>query len=165
MSQQTPATFRVRVATAADAEAIWRVHVPSIREVCAADYTPEQIEAWAGPKRPERYVGAMGEGELFWVAETVGGGEVVGFACLWKSHLKGLYVLPAALRQGIGSALLAAVEAETARRGATQLTLHSTLTARAFYEARGFVAQAPIVRRMGEVDVPCVPMFKPFVVA
>ena len=56
MSGPVPMRFLVRFATPADAEAICRVHVASIRESCAGDYTPQQIEAWAGPKRPEDYI-------------------------------------------------------------------------------------------------------------
>ena len=41
----------IRRATVDDAEAICDLHVRSIRGLCAADYTPPQIEAWASRKR------------------------------------------------------------------------------------------------------------------
>src|SRR5687768_12579402 len=52
----------IRRATPDDADAITPVHVASIRTLCAKDYTPEQIEAWAGWKSPEKYRAAMAAG-------------------------------------------------------------------------------------------------------
>jgi putative acetyltransferase len=158
MNTQQPQCVRVRPATAHDAPAIWIVHVRSIREVCAGDYTPEQIEAWAGPKQPEDYIRALAGGEQLWVAEI--GSAVAGFACLRGNKLRGLYVGPTSQRRGVGSALLNAVEAAATQQGISTLTLNSTFTARTFYEARNFRADEPIVRRMGGTDVPCIPMSK-----
>ena len=159
MSEPMPPRFHVRLAAPADAEAIWRVHIASIREVCAGDYTPQQIEAWAGPKRPEDYPRAMERGEQVWVAEDESR-VVVGFACLDRDVLKGLYVAPAALRRGIGSALLRAVEAHAVARGVDTLRLGATLNAAAFYESQGYVAGGRITRAMGGVDVPSIRMAK-----
>jgi putative acetyltransferase len=159
MSDCTPAGFRVRLATPADAAAIWPVHVASIREVCAGAYTPEQIEAWAGPKRPENYVRAMDRGEQLWVAED-DSRWIVGFARLDRDVLMGLYVAPAALRRGIGSALLRAAEAHALASGVETLRLNATLNAVAFYASQGYVAGERISRAMGGVDVPSIRMSK-----
>jgi putative acetyltransferase len=154
----TTPTVRVRPARPADAEAIWRLHVRSIRETCAADYPPEQIEAWAGPKRPEDYVRAVAGGERIWVAEGAAG--LLGFACLAGERVRGLYVSPDAQRRGVGRLLMNELELDAARRGVVTLALNATLNARAFYAARGYTAGERIVRQMGGVDVPCVPMTK-----
>ena len=158
MSERAIHLPQVRPARPDDAEAIWRVHVRSIREACAADYTPEQLEAWAGPKRPEDYVRAQAAGERMWIAEDAAG--LLGFARLAGDRVKGMYVAPDVLRRGIGSLLLSELEADAVRRAIRALTLNATLNARAFYAARGFAAAEPIVRRMGDVDVPCIPMSK-----
>src|SRR5262245_5338587 len=100
--------FTIRPATSADAEAICRMHVESIRINCAADYTPEQIEAWAGPKRAEHYVDAMSHGEIMFVAESQE--KIVGFAALNGDEIKAVYVSPASIRQGIGRSLLQMIE-------------------------------------------------------
>ena len=47
--------IEVRLATPADAEEIHRVHLASVRTLCARDYTPEQIQAWAGFRHPDNY--------------------------------------------------------------------------------------------------------------
>src|SRR5687767_13662100 len=61
--------MRIRRATLDDAEALCDLHIRSIRVLCAADYTPQQIEAWAGRKKPELYRQAMTDGgETMFVA-------------------------------------------------------------------------------------------------
>ncbi|APW36149.1 hypothetical protein RD110_02095 [Rhodoferax koreense] len=55
------------------------------------------------------------------------------------------YALPEFLYQGVGRALLGAIELHAVARGDTQLRLESTCTALRFYERRGFSnAGAPI---------------------
>jgi putative acetyltransferase len=141
-----------------DAEAIWRVHVASIRQVCTSHYMPEQIEAWAGPKRPGDYVRVMSNGERFWVA--VDDGDIVGFASLHGDTIYGLYVAPGMQRQGIGAALLRAAEAGAADAGVETLKLGATLNAEAFYRAQGYVSDGRTSRIMKGVEVPSIRMSK-----
>ena len=148
----------VRPGVPDDAEAIWRVHVASIRLVCASHYTPEQIEAWAGPKRPGDYVRVMSNGGRFWVA--VNDGDIVGFASLNGDTIYGLYVAPGMQRQGIGAALLCAAEAGATDAGVETLKLGATLNAEAFYRAQGYVSDGHASRTMTGVEVPSVRMSK-----
>jgi putative acetyltransferase len=155
-----PATVRfdIRPATPADAEGICRMHVESIRVVCAADYSPEQIEVWAGPKRPQDYVDYIQHGSTMFVAEA--DGEIVGFGALYGDEVKAVYVSPRTQRMGIGRALLATLEREAIHRGITTIKLESTITAQRFYESQGFAQIAPTVHCMCGVDVPCIAMTK-----
>ena len=130
------ARIDIRRGTADDAERITPLHVASIRTLCAKDYTPRQIDAWAGWKSPERYRNAMAAGEVFFVAET--GDAIVGFAVLARDDVKAVYVHPAHVGRGIGSRLLDAVEAHAADSGIPTLRLTSTLTSIGFYESRGY---------------------------
>ncbi|MEO6876077.1 MAG: hypothetical protein ABI222_14765, partial [Opitutaceae bacterium] len=66
----------LRFATEADAAALCVMHIRSIREVCAQDYSPEQIEAWTGPKRPEHYFDSI-RGQRLILAEQRG--RIAGF--------------------------------------------------------------------------------------
>ncbi len=52
-----------------------------------------------------------------------------------------LYVHPAAAGQGVGTMLYDAVEKLAAARGAAQLTVDASDTAREFFEHRGFRAE------------------------
>ena len=149
----TPAI--IRRATPADADGITPVHVASIRTLCATDYTPEQIDAWAGWKSPDKYRAAMEAGEVFFVAEL--NGRVVGFSVLFGEEVKALYLHPDYVGRGIGRRLLEAVEAEAQSKGIAELRLTSTLTSVRFYEACGYMKgdlhQHPVT---GGVTLPCV---------
>jgi putative acetyltransferase len=151
----------IRRASAEDAVDICRVHVSSIREVCAADYTPEQINTWAGGKTPEGYVRAMQAGEQMFVALLAD--EVVGFGSidLTKSTIQAVYVHPTALGKGAGKALLLALEETAKKANIEELNLPSSLTARGFYEKNGYIAGEQTVHTLSSgVDLECIPMKK-----
>ncbi len=63
---------------------------------------------------------------------------VVGFIALGDSHVDGLYLAPAARRQGVGTALIATAKAASPA-GLTLHTFVANTAARAFYAAQGFV--------------------------
>lgn len=146
----------IRPATAADAEAICDLHIRSIRVLCAPDYTPEQIEAWAGRKRPELYRQAMTEGGETMLVAISDSDQIAGFAAFKGSEIYGLYVAPASVNQGVGSALLAAVDAQMVAAGVGQVRFRSTFMALGFYLHRGYRPGENAVSRMGGVDIPCV---------
>lgn len=45
----------IRQAKLEDAKGICQVHIASVRQLCARDYTLEQIEAWVGKLNPENH--------------------------------------------------------------------------------------------------------------
>ena len=84
------------------------------------------------------------------------GERLVGFATIVAhdgndAELEGLFVEPTHWRQGIGTALLHAIERETAAWGASRLHVLANPHAMAFYEAAGFV-------KIGERKTPLGPM-------
>jgi len=145
----------IRRAVPADAEAITPVHVASIRMLCAKDYTPEQIDAWAGWKSPDTYRAAMAAGEVFFVAEV--DGRIVGFSVLHGDEVKAVYLHPDHVGRGIGRRLVEAVESEARACGVAELHLTSTLTSVGFYESCGYTKgaehQHPVT---GGVTLTCV---------
>jgi len=153
--------IKVRRATAEDALEICRVHVSSIREVCARDYTSEQISAWAGGKTPEGYVRAMNAGEEMFVALVEK--NIVGFGAidLAKSTIQAVYVHPQAIGKGVGQALLLALEESARKANLDELTLPSSLTARNFYEKNGYIPGEQTTHTLSSgVEIECVPMKK-----
>jgi len=150
----------IRPATPDDADALCDLHVRSIRVLCAADYTPEQIEAWCRPKAPEKYRKAMTEGgETMFVA--VGeGGSLAGFASFKGDELYAVYVAPESTRRGVGRRLLETVEVAARQAGTMRLRFRSTLTAVEFYLRCGYEKGEETVSRMSGVEIPCVWMTK-----
>jgi putative acetyltransferase len=150
----------LRRAVPADAWAVRRVHGAAIRELCAPDYPPEQIEAWASPARIEQYQFAIARHE-FYVA--VSGGSVVGFSELdrERAEVKAVYVDPAWSRRGVGRALLAELERAARAHRLTELQLEASLTAERFYLAAGYRAVARCTHRLSSGDaLACVQMRK-----
>ena len=151
----------VRRATLDDAEVICDVHIRSIRELCAKDYTPRQIESWTRYKSADNYRGGMVEGgEAIFVAEVEG--RIIGFASLEADEITSVYVAPARISRGAGRALVEAAEAHARDQGVETIRLRSTITAIGFYQKMGYrrVEETVFVLRDG-VPLECVWMDKP----
>ncbi|MEC5385884.1 GNAT family N-acetyltransferase [Uliginosibacterium sp. H3] len=114
------------------------------------------LENWLKNKTPENFCSWIANTEnLSLVAATQTG--IVGFAMATSSgHIRLCYVMQEALFQGVGKALLAALEEMLSASGLRTLTLESTLTARPFYERNGFVKAGDPVRRMSLMATPMV---------
>jgi putative acetyltransferase len=158
MNGQTAEHYVVRRATPDDSEQILRLHVDSIRRVCAASYTPEQIDTWTRSKRAENYTRGMAGGESMFVAEA--DRRLLGFAAARDGIVMGLFVSADHQRRGVGRALLAALEDEARQRHIPELHSESTINAVDFYTSRGFRRIGPSVRIMNGVEVPCIKMSK-----
>jgi len=130
----------IRDAALGDAEAMSRVLIASITELCAADHhgQPSNIDSWTANKSPEstrgwlanpasRVVVADADRDIVGVAAVSDAGEVL---------LN--YVAPWARFTGISKALLAHVENLMRQRGIDEAHLTSTATAHRFYVANGW---------------------------
>ena len=106
----------------------------------AEDYSEAQQAAWASAADDDEF-GAKLAGELTLVA-TFGG--AAGRLCFARRQyeIDMLYVHPAAAGQGAGAMLCDALEKLAAARGAKELTVEASDTARGFFEKRGFIAKA-----------------------
>ncbi len=130
-------TAGIRNYDAGDAPEIVRLFFETVRSVNRADYSEEQVEAWApGVPDPEEWHSRMA-GRRTLVAEE--GGEVVGFAELeGEGHLDMLYLREDAVGRGVGRRLYEAVEREARDQGSGWIFTEASITARPFFERRGF---------------------------
>lgn len=123
----------------ADAAVCAEIYETSITELTGEDYTEAQQEAWIAAIGEDDFAARLGS-QLTLIAtlrETP-----VGFASLkGKDHIDLLYVHPAAVGQGVASALCDALEKLAGARGATKLTADVSDTALHFFTKRGYVAQ------------------------
>eukprot|EP01041_Mallomonas_annulata_P036195 gene36195-59252_t len=69
---------------------------------------------------------------------------MVGFALLVRATLAPCYVVPEALHQGVGRALLQHVEVHARKAGLAILDLESTRTAEHFYRRHGYVPHGAV---------------------
>lgn len=127
-----------------DLPAMAALFYETVHTVCAADYSAEQLDAWA--------TGAVDEAawDLSFRAHyslvAVDGEKIVGFGDMDPAgYLDRLYVHRDYQRQGVATALCDALE--KAVRG--DVTVHASRTARPFFEKRGYrvVRRQEMVRR------------------
>ena len=142
-------SVRIRGYEEGDAGEIVRLFYGTVRSVNLAHYSDEQVAAWA-PEVPD--AGGWHErmsGRLALVAEGEDG--VIGFAELeGDGHLDMLYVRKDVVGSGIGARLYEAVEREALDRGLGRITTEASITARPFFERRGFrLVREQTVRRRG----------------
>ena len=117
----------IRYYEAGDAPEIVRLFFETVRSVNRADYSDEQLEAWApGVPDPEEWHARMA-GRRTLVAEE--GGEVVGFAELeYDGRLDMLYVRKDAVGRGVGRWLYEAVEREARGQGLGWIFTEASIT-------------------------------------
>jgi GNAT superfamily N-acetyltransferase len=148
-------TFEIRAAVPDDAAAICDVLRDSIQDCCKADHhddpaiverclankTTENVEKWVTASDSVALVATRAE-------------DMLGFALLTGHELALCYVVPRALFQGVGKALLQSVEKAALARGVEVLTLDSTKTALPFYTRNGFSSCGPVRSWAGLVAQP-----------
>lgn len=120
-----------------DAGPICRLFYETVRTVNLADYSPEQVQAWA-PEVPDQGAWhARMSGRHTLVAEDEDG--VAGFAELEEDgHLDMFYCRRDAVGRGVGSRLYAAVEGRARDLGVEKIFTEASITAKPFFERRGF---------------------------
>jgi len=130
-------TTNIRPLRAEDFPDVGRIFFSAIHEGTGHVYTLDQRRAWAADTInlagwKDRVKDLSG-----FIAEEAG--EAVGFMTIDQTGYVDLaFVLPSAAGQGIGCALLTAVEEWAARRGADRLATAASLAARPFFEEHGW---------------------------
>lgn len=131
----------IRLARAADAPALARVHVAAVEALCAEHYRPEELRRWT-TQGSGLYVELLRSST---VMVAVRGAEVVGFAAatLARGLVRAVYVDPRHAGGGIGGRLLARIERAARVLGVRRLRLAATLNAAPFYLRAGYRARGP----------------------
>jgi GNAT superfamily N-acetyltransferase len=133
--------IELRTAVPDDATAACNLLRRSIEEGCRADHQhqPELLDAWLGNKTPATVVSWFSSPTNHAVvAES--DGELVGLILLTQAGKVALcYVLPDAVRCGVGRALLSAAEDQARAWNISKLHLHSPGGAAMFFERHGYI--------------------------
>lgn len=143
--ETTKATLVIRPYESADCEKMAALFYDTVHKVNARDYSPAQLDAWATGQvdlaqwdrsfREHYSLVALWEGEL------VGFGDMAN-----TGYLDRLYVRADCQGQGIASALCDRLEAAVSG----PIETHASLTARPFFEGRGYrVLREQQVERRG----------------
>lgn len=128
----------------ADLPEILELFYNTVHTVNAGDYTARQLDAWAdGAPDLEEWNRSLLEHTALVAAE---GGTIAGFGDIDASgYLDRLYVHRDFQRRGVASALCAALEGAVE---SDRIAVHASITARPFFESRGYqvVREQQVVR-------------------
>ena len=152
--------LNIRRARREDCQFIGDVHTAAVGGIRTSLYTPEELRAWAVPRKPESYEELIGTREFF-VAEM--DDVIVGFGVLNQAsaEVEAIYVNPGAGRRGIGLDVLRKLEERARSLKLEILRLNASLNAVQFYEKAGYIAQEPSkYRLLTGIEIACVPMVK-----
>ena len=131
--------FPLRPFLPADTMALRDLFAQSIEELTADDYDEDQRLAWIAAAEDAGEFAERLAGMLTLVVQL--DGEYLGFASLKDNKtIDMLYVHPDFAGEGVGSALVGALEKIAGARGAEAITVDASDTAVPFFEHRGYVA-------------------------
>jgi putative acetyltransferase len=134
--------IRLRPYRDADAAATLAVFLAAVTNTAAADYTPEQIQAWANPGGRDLttwHAAMLVRGSF--VAEI--DGALAGFSDVSPDgYIDMMFVAPSFLGRGVAWRLVRHAEELARAAGVTHLTADVSITARPFFERQGFTVLA-----------------------
>jgi putative acetyltransferase len=132
----------IREAVEDDFAPIGQLFFETIRTVALADYTPEQVAAWAPSVWSADEWRKRLAGQVVFVA--VEQELLVGFISIERTgHIDFLFVHKDRQRQGIASALLGRALDLARQWGLARVFTEASLTARPFFERHGFAVTRP----------------------
>ena len=142
-------TWSIEPLSPSDARKAALLYQRTVHAVNAHDYRRDQLDAWAP--------GDEGSDSALirkLLAQRATGikecGILIGFGSLGNAgELDMLYVHRDRQGQGIGSVLADHLEQEAAERGWTKISTYASITARPFFERRGYriIRESPVMRR------------------
>ena len=133
--------FILRPYLPSDCAALAALFYETVHTVNAGDYSEEQLDAWAdGQVDLEAWNKSFLTHHTYVAVQKSGaaaGGRIIGFGDMDDTgYLDRLYVHRDYLRQGVATAICDRLEGEIKRR---PFTTHASITARPFFEKRGYV--------------------------
>lgn len=149
-------TILVRPATVDDVAEACEIVRNSILHACERDHArdPQRLSDWLRNKTTENF--------HTWLRAPTNSGflafidvRAVGVALIdARGEILLCYVHAERLHRGVGTGLLDAMTACARKQGLVRIRTHSTLTAKSFYERRGFVADGAPYADSGLIAYP-----------
>lgn len=132
----------------ADCKQITQLFYDTVHAVNSKDYSKAQLDVWATGKVDMALWDASFLKHYTLVAKQ--DGEIVGFGDMDGGYLDRLYVHKNYQGQGIATALTDALEQHAITTGQKRIVTHASITARPFFEGRGYcVCQEQQVKKSG----------------
>lgn len=130
-----------RQAVISDLEEMQKMYIETIKSVCKNDYNTAQIEAWiSGVKNTERWIAVI---ETQFVLLAIIKNQIAGFGTLKDgNYIDFFYIHKDFQRQGIADKLLTELELEAQKQYSKIITSDISITAKPFFEKKGFIVKA-----------------------
>jgi putative acetyltransferase len=119
---------------------LWELFYNTIHSVNIRDYDENQIEAWApGDFDVNIAIQKFTDIDPF---VAIKNGKIIGYGDIQTDGLiDHFYCHHEFQRQGVGSALFSAIEKEAKTNGISKMYSNVSITARTFFEAKGFAVE------------------------
>lgn len=130
-----------RKATLSDLKEMQELYVNTIRFVCQKEYNPQQIDVWiSGINNTDRWIEVI---RTQFVLLALIENKIVGYGTLKEAnYIDFFYIHKDFQRQGIAAAILTRLEFEAQKRNSKTITSDISITAKPFFEKKGFIAKA-----------------------
>lgn len=130
-----------RKATISDLKEMQKLYSETIQHVCKNDYNSAQINVWiSGAKNTERWIDVINT--QFVLLATIED-KIVGFGTLKDgNYIDFFYIHKEFQRQGIADRLLTELQLEAKKQHSKVITSDVSITARPFFEKKGFIVKA-----------------------
>lgn len=145
-------SISIRFAELSDLAEIQTLFVSTISTICVEDYSQEQIRVWtASIENTQRWINKIAN-QYFLIAQV--DNKMVGYASLENhNYLDFLYVHKDYQRQGIAKILYHRIEKEAIKRNATIIISDVSITAKPFFERKGFKTLEKQIHKIQGVEI------------
>lgn len=130
-----------RKATISDLKEMQELYIETIQSVCKSDYNPAQIEAWiSGVHNTDRWLEVI---TTQFVLLAISENKITGFGTLKdNNYIDFFYIHKDFQRQGIADKILTELELEARKHHTITLISDISITAKPFFEKKGFTVKA-----------------------
>lgn len=145
--------YKLRKLTEEDIPVLQTLFRETVLHVNVRDYTREEVEDWAScGDSAEHMKDLLARND--YVAALNERDEIIGFSSMnAEGYLHSLFVHKDYQRVGVGSLLLSAVEKRAWEYGVSEITSEVSLTARPFFEKRGYEVIKVQKRRANRLEL------------
>ncbi|KAF2334287.1 GNAT family N-acetyltransferase [Flavobacterium daemonense] len=139
-------------ATISDLPEMKELFIQTIQSVCKNDYNPEQINVWvSGAKITQRWIDVV---EKQFVLLAIIENKIAGFGTLKDgNYIDFFFIHKDFQRQGIANKIFAELELEAKKHHSKIITSDVSITAKPFFEKKGFVVKAEQKNIVQDVEI------------
>ena len=153
--------FRIRIAKLSDTSELKDLFQNTVLNVNKRDYSLAEVEDWASCGNDLSHIEEMIKTHYFIVAINRQS-QIVGFSSVTQQgYLHSMFVHKGFQGQGIATLLLKEIERYVTMNGITRITSEVSLTARPFFEKKGYIVTKEQKRKANRLSLTNFWMAKP----